>query len=188
MISLSKLCSLIPRPRIHLTRFHGVFAPHFKYRSLIIPDTNSKKASEKTENKETRKSYSMAWAKRLKRVFGIDIQTCLRCGGKIKVISAIEEVQVIQRILTHRGKNYRIPKLYPPREPPKQTMTLSLSESIFMVYWQNRIRLCRAELCLKKLKTLLFPETLIIMALRELFSPFKIILSSFQFIRTHSKL
>ena len=104
---LSRLSALIPRPKIHLTRFHGVFAPHFKYRSLIIPNTNSKKTSseEKTENKETRKSYSMGWAKRLKRVFGIDIQTCSRCGGKIKVISAIEEAHVIQKILTHRGRD-----------------------------------------------------------------------------------
>ena len=37
---LSRLSSLVPRPRVHLTRFHGVFAPHFKYRSLIIPKTN----------------------------------------------------------------------------------------------------------------------------------------------------
>ena len=33
---LSRLASLIPRPRVHLTRFHGVFAPHFKYRSLVL--------------------------------------------------------------------------------------------------------------------------------------------------------
>ena len=88
---LSRLSALIPRPRVHLTRFHGVFAPHFKHRSLVIPNTNSKKASEKTEDKETKRSYSMGWAKRLKRVFGIDIQICSRCGGKVKVISAIEE-------------------------------------------------------------------------------------------------
>ena len=61
----------------------------------------------------------MGWAKRLKRVFGIDIQTCSKCGGKVRVISAIEEAHVIQRILTHLGEDYRIPKLYPPRGPPE---------------------------------------------------------------------
>ena len=61
----------------------------------------------------------MGWAKRLKRVFGIDIQTCSRCGGKIKVISAIEEAHVIQKILTHRGEFDKIPKLWPPRGPPE---------------------------------------------------------------------
>ena len=113
---LSRLSSLIPRPRTHLTRYHGVFAPHFKYRSLITPKP---KKEEKKEIKENRRSYSMGWAKRLKKVFGIDIQTCSNCGGKIKIISAIEEVHVIQRILTHRGEDYRIPGLFPPRGPPE---------------------------------------------------------------------
>ena len=117
---LSRLSSLIPRPRVHLTRFHGVFAPHFKYRSLVTPKpSSSKKSSSNEKDKENTKSYSMGWAKRLKRVFGIDIQTCSNCGGKVKIISAIEEVQVIQKILTHRGEDYRIPKLYPPRGPPE---------------------------------------------------------------------
>ena len=119
---LSRLSSLVPRPRVHLTRFHGVFAPHFKYRSLITPKQISSKRSssaEKEEKKEIRKSYSMGWAKRLKKVFGIDIQICSRCGGKVKIISAIEGAQLIQRILTHLGEDYKIPKLYPPRGPPE---------------------------------------------------------------------
>ena len=118
---LSRLSSLIPRPRVHLIRFYGVFAPHCKYRSLITPKSTSNETSsiEKAENKKTKKFYSMGWAKRLKRVFGIDIQVCLRCGGKVRIISAIEETHVIQRILTHLGEDYRIPKLYPPRGPPE---------------------------------------------------------------------
>ena len=58
----------------------------------------------------------MSWAKRL---FRIDIQTCSRCGGKVKIISAIEETHVIQRILTHLGETVNIPKLYPVRGPPE---------------------------------------------------------------------
>ena len=35
---LSRLASLIPRPRIHLIRFpKAAFAPNCKYRSLVIP-------------------------------------------------------------------------------------------------------------------------------------------------------
>ena len=37
----------------------------------------------------------------------------------MRIISAIEETHVIQRILTHLGEDYRIPKLYPPRGPPE---------------------------------------------------------------------
>jgi hypothetical protein len=42
------------------------------------------------------------WARRLKRVFGIEIEQCLRCGGRLKVIASIEEPELIERILAHR--------------------------------------------------------------------------------------
>jgi hypothetical protein len=44
----------------------------------------------------------MTWARRLKRVFGIDIERCARCGGRLKVIASIEEPALIARILAHR--------------------------------------------------------------------------------------
>jgi hypothetical protein len=42
------------------------------------------------------------WARRLKRVFGIEIEQCVRCGGRLKVIASIEEPELIERILAHR--------------------------------------------------------------------------------------
>ena len=71
----------------NLIRFHGVFAPNFKHRCLITPKT---KSPEKQTTK-SRNSSSMTWAMRLKRVFGMDIEICSECGGKLKVISSIEE-------------------------------------------------------------------------------------------------
>jgi hypothetical protein len=41
-------------------------------------------------------------ARRLKRVFGIEIEQCVRCGGRLNVIASIEEPEVIERILAHR--------------------------------------------------------------------------------------
>ena len=34
---IAKLVALVPKPRVHLTRFHGVFAPHSKYRAWVTP-------------------------------------------------------------------------------------------------------------------------------------------------------
>ena len=34
-----RLAALVPRPRLHLTRFHGVFAPDAKLRPEIIPSS-----------------------------------------------------------------------------------------------------------------------------------------------------
>jgi len=34
-------------------------------------------------------------------VFGVEIQSCARCGGKLKIIASIEEPAVIAKILAH---------------------------------------------------------------------------------------
>ena len=52
----------------------------------------------------TPRHVTMTWAQRLKRVFGIEINTCARCGGKLKVIGSIEEPQIIAKILGHLEK------------------------------------------------------------------------------------
>jgi hypothetical protein len=43
----------------------------------------------------------MTWAKRLKRVFNMDIETCSECGGDVRIIACIEDPVVIRKILTH---------------------------------------------------------------------------------------
>jgi hypothetical protein len=43
----------------------------------------------------------MTWMQRLKRVFNIDIETCERCSGQVKIIACIEDPMVIERILAH---------------------------------------------------------------------------------------
>jgi hypothetical protein len=45
----------------------------------------------------------MTWAQRLKRVFSIEIEKCDKCGGKVKIIAAIEDPDVIEKILKHLG-------------------------------------------------------------------------------------
>ena len=53
---------------------------------------------------------SMTWMQRLKRVFNIDIETCERCAGQVKIIveasnRCIEDPVVIERILAQHLKN-----------------------------------------------------------------------------------
>ncbi len=61
----------------------------------------------------------MTWAQRLKRVFAIDIDTCRRCGGTLRVIASIEEPQVIERILEHLARDRQsLDPAHPSRAPP----------------------------------------------------------------------
>jgi hypothetical protein len=102
---IARLVSLIPRPRVNLTRFHGVFAPNSKYRSKVTPAKRGKRrkchAVSEPDQTPAEKRASMTWAKRLKRVFNIDIETCSECGGDVRIIACIEDPIVIQKILAH---------------------------------------------------------------------------------------
>lgn len=44
---------------------------------------------------------ALRWAQRLKRVFKVDVETCPKCGGSVKIIASIEDPPVIERILNH---------------------------------------------------------------------------------------
>jgi iron complex outermembrane receptor protein len=44
---------------------------------------------------------ALNWAQRLKRVFAIDIETCLECGGNLSLIACTEEPWLIGKILRH---------------------------------------------------------------------------------------
>ena len=67
----------------------------------------------------------MNWARRLKRVFGIEIEGCARCGGKLRIIASIEEPEVIAKILAHLQRT--APQQHQPelplgaRAPPVQS-------------------------------------------------------------------
>jgi hypothetical protein len=92
---IARLAALVPRPRLNLTRFHGVFAPNFKHRLRIVP----RRARGRVD--ADKPLAPMSWAQRLKRVFAIDIETCPDCGGTLRVIACIEEPALIARILEH---------------------------------------------------------------------------------------
>jgi hypothetical protein len=61
-------------------------------------------------------------------LFGIEIEGCVRCGGKLKIIASIEEPLVIAKILSHLQRT--APQQYPTelplgaRAPPVQSSLL----------------------------------------------------------------
>jgi hypothetical protein len=128
---MARLAALVPKPRVNLTRYHGVLAPNHRCRGLITPAKRGKgvKQVENTQVRTTAEQHAaMTWAQRLKRVFNIDIEVCGRCGGSVKVIACIEDQDVIDRILAHlRDKEQdtpTLPHLAPPTRAPPETLPL----------------------------------------------------------------
>ena len=60
----------------------------------------------------------------LMQTLGIDVETCPRCGGKMKVIALVRDPQSIARYLRHLGLPSQEPSMAPARAPP---------------FWQSRV-------------------------------------------------
>jgi len=139
---IARLAALVPKPKVNLTRYHGVLAPNHRWRGEVTPSRRGKglKVIDNTGARSPAECHAaracpafsgMTWAQRLKRVFKIDIEVCGRCGGAVRVIACIEDQdtmpdkagQALDRILTHlrqKEQDTRIqPLLVPPtRAPP----------------------------------------------------------------------
>jgi hypothetical protein len=81
----------------------------------------------------------MRWAQRLKRVFGIDIETCIACGGTMRIIACIEYPAVIEAILANlagKARPVHAPRLPPGRAPPASAFSQSAARSVYRI---NRV-------------------------------------------------
>src|SRR5690554_6845258 len=139
---IAKLAALVPKPRVNLTRFHGVFAPNSKHRVQVTPAKRGKKP-DKSEGLDTNwrdkspaeRHRAMTWMQRLKRVFNIDIEVCEHCGGHVKVIASIEDPKVIEQILKHlkqktaKANAAKQRELPPERAPPLTPSLFDPSQS-----------------------------------------------------------
>jgi hypothetical protein len=109
---IARLAALVPKPRVNLNRFHGVFAPNSAWRSEVTLSGRGKRRPLLAESATPAQRHrALRWAQRLKRVFGIDIERCEHGGGAMKIIAAIEDPAVIAKILWHL-------ETHPPRGPP----------------------------------------------------------------------
>ena len=64
--AIARLVALVPKPRVNLTRFHGIFAPNSKYRVLVTPAKRGRGKKVKTPDEAqdqtaAEKRASMTW-------------------------------------------------------------------------------------------------------------------------------
>ena len=137
---LARLADLVPPPRKHRHRYHGVFAPNHKLRptvtALAIGNVGNRREaaagghggdghategcydatpSHKPRSHDTSR---IAWAKLLARVGEEFPLECPNCGGDIRLIAFITEPGPIRKILSHLGEPLEPPPISPARGPP----------------------------------------------------------------------
>jgi hypothetical protein len=131
MDPLSLLCRLaaaVPPPKFHVLRYAGVLAGAHHLRSLVVPplpveDKNDNThththADHDVEHPATHRCRYRPWAELLKRMFAIDVQSCPRCGARMKLRALLIAAESIARFLRHIGEPTEPPPLAPARGPP----------------------------------------------------------------------
>ncbi len=129
---IGKLAALVPPPRFNMVRYHGQLAPSANWRELIAPHGNDVveseavagnhcgckvKSGEKGQKKTDESVPKMArprnysWAELMKRVFGFDVLKCDACGGRMRILCAVNPPEAIKKILDCLGLPSRPPPI-----------------------------------------------------------------------------
>jgi len=115
---IEKLVLLVPRPRKHLTIFHGVLAPASRLRPLVVPGFSTNASTETMKDRTPRPARHL-WAGLLRRVWAVDVLKCGRCGGRMRIIAALMDAPSAARLLRHLGLPAAAPVIAAPRGPPQ---------------------------------------------------------------------
>jgi hypothetical protein len=127
---LERLARYVSRPPIALDRLALTSSGQVHYRlktpyrdgttHIVLEPGAHRRAG--TAESPTPRHVAMTWARRLKRVFNIEIEQCARCGGRLRVIASIEDPEVIARMLAHRrergAEDAPVASLGPRAPPP----------------------------------------------------------------------
>ena len=111
---LAAMCSHVPNKGEQMVRYYGHYSNVARGKrkkqdqDRLIPSILEPEGS----SEEFRKS----WARLIQKIYEVDPLTCPRCSGGMKVISVIEDEEVIKKILKHLGLWDR-----KARPPPKAT-------------------------------------------------------------------
>ena len=114
---LAEVTQHIPNKGEHQVRYYGWYSN--KKRGMQEKKKPKVKSPSSGDDPDTpyKKKCRMTWAMLIKAVFEVDPLKCPKCGGTMKIISFIEEEDVIRKILKHCN----LWKDSAPRPPPLET-------------------------------------------------------------------
>lgn len=121
---LSKLAALVPPPRTHRTRYHGLWAAHAKGRDEVTPKSEETEKNNEDASSENckHKTKRYKWARLLARVFAVDVLQCPKCKGQMQRVAFITEPLAIRKILKSVGLPADSPQPAPSRLGEQQEL------------------------------------------------------------------
>jgi hypothetical protein len=143
---LDRLSKILPPPRIHRHRYHGVFAPNAPLRPLVtawaqednaladqvpgpgLPDRppSPPLQPEGAERlpPDTTPSRPSRWAVLLARIYEVFPLICPSCQAPLTFIAFLTDPEPITQILAHIGEPTSPPLIHPARGPPQTELTM----------------------------------------------------------------
>ncbi len=123
---IDRLAALIPPPRLHRHRYHGVLAPNAPLRAAVTalardtaatPDQPA--VAEPVGGEQHRRSPARyLWAMLIARIYETFPLSCPQCGTEMRLIAFVTDTASVTRILEHIGEPPKPPVLSPARGPP----------------------------------------------------------------------
>jgi hypothetical protein len=105
---LSRLASLVPRPRANTVVYSGVLAGNATGRKKVAPKTA-----------KTKRVLDSSWAALMRHSYGIDVLSCRKCNGRMRFVAVILKRSEVKRILQHLCMWSDPLPLEPARGPPE---------------------------------------------------------------------
>ena len=98
---LAAMCSDVPNKGEQMVRYYGSYSnvsrgkPKMLEEDELIPSVLESDNSSKKRRKN--------WARLIQKIYEVDPLTCPKCSGAMKVISVIEDEEIVKKILKHLG-------------------------------------------------------------------------------------
>jgi hypothetical protein len=117
---LAQLTTHIPNKGEQMVRYYGYFSN--KFRGLRKKAGTDDHVPALIDSDISRKAFRKNWARLIQKIYNVDPLLCPKCLGSMKIISFIEDEQIIRKILKHLGL-WEIKQRPPPRAnaPPTKT-------------------------------------------------------------------
>jgi hypothetical protein len=119
---LAEVTQHIPNKSEHLIRYYGWYSN--KKRGM--QEKKVAQPGQPEPDTTVRRKGRMKWGALKKCVYEVDPLTCPKCGGEMRIISFIEEDEVIRKILRHCG----LWKEQAPRPPPEETPPPEVKDAV----------------------------------------------------------
>jgi hypothetical protein len=129
---LAAMCSHVPNKGEQMVRYYGYYSN--------VSRGNRKKEDQDEwtpcilESDEASRERRKNWARLIQKIYEVDPLTCPKCSGKMKVISVIEDQDVIKKILKHLGL-WEVK----PRPPPRNAKSQPLSTEPHIDYSDTQV-------------------------------------------------